>query len=259
MYGDTEVMRKHVGRLREQGVETDEIRLADHVVVMTHGEVVQVGTPEALFEAPAHRFVGHFIGSPGMNFLPCRVEQADQSISLRLGDEPARAHQQPGGETAGDQEGPDEDVDGEGERGHGRPFGVVGKSERAAGGERIAGTRWRKLDAVGFERIGILGTSLGSCLAMLTSAHEPLIRAQALNHVSPWFADVVWRGLSTRHVREGLDGHIDLDEIAPPPAPDGARSSSTATTSRPTGTSPRASLPSAASRCAGSTSTSGPG
>ena len=57
--------------------------------------------------------------------------------------------------------------------------------------------------AQGFERIGILGTSLGSCLAMLTSAHEPRIRAQALNHVSPWFADVVWRGLSTRHVRAG--------------------------------------------------------
>jgi dienelactone hydrolase len=65
----------------------------------------------------------------------------------------------------------------------------------------------------GYERIGILGTSLGSCLAMLTSAHEPLIRAQALNHVSPWFADVVWRGLSTRHVRAGLDGHIDLDRL----------------------------------------------
>ena len=65
----------------------------------------------------------------------------------------------------------------------------------------------------GFERIGILGTSLGSCLAMLTAAHEPLIRAEALNHVSPWFADVVWRGLSTRHVREGLDGHIDLDRL----------------------------------------------
>ncbi len=69
------------------------------------------------------------------------------------------------------------------------------------------------LSAQGFERIGILGTSLGSCLAMLTSAHEPLIRAQALNHVSPWFADVVWRGLSTRHVRQGLEGHIDLDRL----------------------------------------------
>ena len=65
----------------------------------------------------------------------------------------------------------------------------------------------------GYERIGILGTSLGSCLAMLTSAHEPRIRAQALNHVSPWFADVVWRGLSTRHVRESLDGHVTLDEL----------------------------------------------
>jgi hypothetical protein len=69
------------------------------------------------------------------------------------------------------------------------------------------------LHSLGFERIGILGTSLGSCLAMLTSAHEPRIRAQALNHVSPWFADVVWRGLSTRHVRQGLDGHIDLDRL----------------------------------------------
>jgi len=65
----------------------------------------------------------------------------------------------------------------------------------------------------GYERIGILGTSLGSCLALLTAAHEPRIRAQALNHVSPYFADVVWRGLSTRHVREGLDGHIGLDEL----------------------------------------------
>lgn len=63
----------------------------------------------------------------------------------------------------------------------------------------------------GYDRIGILGTSLGSCLALLTTAHEPLIRAQALNHISPYFADVVWRGLSTEHVREGLNGHIDLD------------------------------------------------
>ena len=65
----------------------------------------------------------------------------------------------------------------------------------------------------GYDRIGILGTSLGSCLALLTTAHEPLINAQALNHISPHFADVVWRGLSTRHVREGLEGHIDLDVL----------------------------------------------
>jgi dienelactone hydrolase len=67
------------------------------------------------------------------------------------------------------------------------------------------------LQAQGYERIGILGSSLGSCLSLLTSAHEPLISAAALNHVSPYFADVVWRGISTAHVREGLDGHIELD------------------------------------------------
>jgi len=48
---------------------------------------------------------------------------------------------------------------------------------------------------------------------MLTAAHEPAVAAQALNHVSPWFADVVWRGLSTAHVRAGFDGHIDLDRL----------------------------------------------
>ena len=65
----------------------------------------------------------------------------------------------------------------------------------------------------GYDRIGILGTSLGSCLAMLTTAHEPLVRAAALNHISPYFADVVWEGLSTMHVREGLDGNIDLERL----------------------------------------------
>ena len=65
----------------------------------------------------------------------------------------------------------------------------------------------------GYERLGLLGTSLGSCLAMLTASHEPLVRAQALNHVSPFFADVVWRGVSTSHVREGLNGHIELDTL----------------------------------------------
>jgi dienelactone hydrolase len=68
---------------------------------------------------------------------------------------------------------------------------------------------WLKIQ--GYERIGILGTSLGSCLALLTAAHEPLIEAEALNHISPYFADVVWRGLSTAHVREGLNGHVELD------------------------------------------------
>jgi hypothetical protein len=65
----------------------------------------------------------------------------------------------------------------------------------------------------GYDRLGLLGTSLGSCLAMLTASHEPLVRAQALNHVSPYFGDVVWRGLSTEHVRQGLEGHVNLDDL----------------------------------------------
>lgn len=69
------------------------------------------------------------------------------------------------------------------------------------------------LNQQGYERIGLLGTSLGSCLSLLTGAHEPLVNALALNHVSPWFADVIWEGLSTAHVRAGLDGRIALSEL----------------------------------------------
>ena len=65
----------------------------------------------------------------------------------------------------------------------------------------------------GYSSIGILGTSLGSCLSMLTTAHEPLVKAAALNHISPYFADVVWHGLSTEHVRETLEGNVTLDEL----------------------------------------------
>ncbi len=69
------------------------------------------------------------------------------------------------------------------------------------------------LHSQGYESIGIQGTSLGSCLAMLTTAHEPLIKAAALNHISPYFADVVWDGLSTKHVRQTLEGNVTLDEL----------------------------------------------
>ena len=53
--------------------QVEALTFADQVVVMTRGKVVQLGTPDALFERPAHTFVGHFIGSPGMNFLPASV------------------------------------------------------------------------------------------------------------------------------------------------------------------------------------------
>jgi glycerol transport system ATP-binding protein len=49
--------------------QTEALTFADKVVVMYEGEVVQIGTPEELFDEPAHTFVGYFIGSPGMNIL----------------------------------------------------------------------------------------------------------------------------------------------------------------------------------------------
>ncbi len=50
--------------------QIEALTFADEVVVMTRGRAVQIGSAEALFERPQHTFVGHFIGSPGMNFLP---------------------------------------------------------------------------------------------------------------------------------------------------------------------------------------------
>lgn len=54
--------------------QTEALTFADQVVVMQEGEIVQIGTPVELFERPQHTFVGHFIGSPGMNILPASVE-----------------------------------------------------------------------------------------------------------------------------------------------------------------------------------------
>jgi glycerol transport system ATP-binding protein len=56
--------------------QTEALTFADQVVVMIDGQVVQAGTPVELFERPRHTFVGHFIGSPGMNLLPCDVDTA---------------------------------------------------------------------------------------------------------------------------------------------------------------------------------------
>jgi glycerol transport system ATP-binding protein len=61
--------------------QTEALTFADKVVVMLEGTVVQIGTPIELFERPRHTFVGHFIGSPGMNVLPCEVRDG----AVRLG------------------------------------------------------------------------------------------------------------------------------------------------------------------------------
>jgi glycerol transport system ATP-binding protein len=70
--------------------QTEALTFADTVVVMYEGEVVQIGTPEDLFERPAHTFVGYFIGSPGMNVAPVKIEGdrarlGNQEIELKRG------------------------------------------------------------------------------------------------------------------------------------------------------------------------------
>jgi glycerol transport system ATP-binding protein len=61
--------------------QTEALTIADRVVVMDLGEVVQIGTPVELFESPRHTFVGHFIGSPGMNVLPCVLENGQPAVA----------------------------------------------------------------------------------------------------------------------------------------------------------------------------------
>jgi glycerol transport system ATP-binding protein len=54
--------------------QVEALTFADQVMVMYEGELVQIGTPQELFENPRHKFVGFFIGSPGMNFLACTID-----------------------------------------------------------------------------------------------------------------------------------------------------------------------------------------
>jgi dienelactone hydrolase len=69
------------------------------------------------------------------------------------------------------------------------------------------------LQEQGYDQLGILGTSLGSCYAFLAAAHDPRVRVAAFNHASTYFADVVWTGQSTRHIRAGMEEKIDLDRL----------------------------------------------
>src|ERR1700681_2669768 len=67
--------------------QVEAMTLADRVVVMHHGRIEQIGTPNDLYHAPLTRFVAGFIGSPAMNFLPCRLEETDGALRVRLSEE----------------------------------------------------------------------------------------------------------------------------------------------------------------------------
>jgi hypothetical protein len=74
-----------------------------------------------------------------------------------------------------------------------------------------AAVRWLKQQ--GYEKIGVVGTSIGSCVGFFAFAHDLTIDAGVFNHVSGYVADVVWRGLSTYHVKEGIGNNVSLDEL----------------------------------------------
>jgi pimeloyl-ACP methyl ester carboxylesterase len=69
------------------------------------------------------------------------------------------------------------------------------------------------LEEQGYNQLGVVGTSLGSCYAFLAAAHDPRIRVAAFNHASTYVSDVVWHGQSTRHIREGLEPQLDVDRL----------------------------------------------
>src|SRR5438045_947947 len=66
--------------------QVEAMTLADRVVVMNRGRIEQIGTPNDLYHSPATRFVAGFIGSPAMNFLPCRLEDVGGKLNIRLTD-----------------------------------------------------------------------------------------------------------------------------------------------------------------------------
>jgi hypothetical protein len=65
----------------------------------------------------------------------------------------------------------------------------------------------------GYQRVGVLGTSLGSCVAFIAAAHDSRLRVGIFNHVSMYFSDVVWTGLSTSYVRRGFGEQVTQDEL----------------------------------------------
>ena len=65
----------------------------------------------------------------------------------------------------------------------------------------------------GYEKVGVVGTSIGSCVGFFAFVHDMSIDAAVFNHVSGYVADVVWEGLSTYHVREGIGDNVALEEL----------------------------------------------
>jgi multiple sugar transport system ATP-binding protein len=66
--------------------QVEAMTLADRVVIMNGGRIDQIGTPHEVYHSPQTQFVAGFIGSPTMNFLPCRLVENGAGLTVRLSD-----------------------------------------------------------------------------------------------------------------------------------------------------------------------------
>ncbi len=68
------------------------------------------------------------------------------------------------------------------------------------------------LELQGVKRIGVMGTSVGSCVGFLAWGHDERLEVGVFNHASCYFGDVVWEGITTAHIRKSLEQHLTQDE-----------------------------------------------
>jgi pimeloyl-ACP methyl ester carboxylesterase len=89
-------------------------------------------------------------------------------------------------------------------------------------GRTIHATRQSVIDAracldwlaqQGYQRLGVLGTSLGSCVAFVAAAHDLRVKVGIFNHVSNYFSDPVWTGISSQHIRKGFGDMLSQDDL----------------------------------------------
>jgi ABC-type sugar transport system ATPase subunit len=65
--------------------QVEAMTLADRIVVLQAGNLIQYDTPDSIYNRPAAQFVAGFTGAPPMNFLPCRIGEGGRTLHLAGG------------------------------------------------------------------------------------------------------------------------------------------------------------------------------
>jgi hypothetical protein len=92
-------------------------------------------------------------------------------------------------------------------------LGMTIRSVRQAAMDTIDVLDW--LARSGYRRLGLVGASLGSCVAGIVAAHYPAVTMTSLLLSAGDFAEVVWTGRATRHIRQSLERHVTLADLQP--------------------------------------------